>query len=202
MHPRSAACSWTCLRRTGSSSCRRNGCATSASGMQITSPASCNPYLSVLSGDANPDNGERGQLSCPEWRPACGARRVFSPADLAASSAGNGRSNEDKGGGPESRTGGNKKKPRRQGMEPWFGGERPGKQAPERGRSEGNGRPEEGGGCNPRRQRPEKRSDVPESGRPQLVKNKQREEHGTAQLLLQCSGGVCREGYFLLPFNE
>jgi hypothetical protein len=36
----------------------------------------------------------------------------------------------------------------------------------------------------------------------ELVKNKQREEHGTARLLLQCSGGVCREGYFLLPFNE
>jgi hypothetical protein len=36
----------------------------------------------------------------------------------------------------------------------------------------------------------------------QLVKIKQREEHGTARLLLQCSGGVCREGYFLLPFNE
>jgi hypothetical protein len=35
-----------------------------------------------------------------------------------------------------------------------------------------------------------------------LVKTKQREEHGTARLLLQCSGGVCREGYFLLPFNE
>ncbi len=33
----------------------------------------------------------------------------------------------------------------------------------------------------------------------QLVKNKQCEEHGTARLLLQCSGGVCREGYFLLP---
>ncbi len=36
----------------------------------------------------------------------------------------------------------------------------------------------------------------------QLVKNKQREEHGTARQPLQCSGGVCREGYFLLPFNE
>ena len=36
----------------------------------------------------------------------------------------------------------------------------------------------------------------------QLVKIKQREEHGTARLLLQCSGGLCREGYFLLPFNE
>ncbi len=35
-----------------------------------------------------------------------------------------------------------------------------------------------------------------------LVKNKQREEHGMARLLLQCSGGVCREGYFLLPHNE
>jgi hypothetical protein len=39
-------------------------------------------------------------------------------------------------------------------------------------------------------------------GLQQLVKNKQREEHGTARLLLQCSGGVCHEGYFLLPFNE
>ena len=36
----------------------------------------------------------------------------------------------------------------------------------------------------------------------QLVKNMQREEHGTARQPLQCSGGVCREGYFLLPFNE
>ena len=36
----------------------------------------------------------------------------------------------------------------------------------------------------------------------QLVKNKQREGHGTARLLLQCSGGVCREGLFLLPYNE
>ena len=38
--------------------------------------------------------------------------------------------------------------------------------------------------------------------RQKLVKIKQREEHGTARLLLQCSGGVCCEGYFLLPFNE
>jgi len=36
----------------------------------------------------------------------------------------------------------------------------------------------------------------------ELVKIKQREEHGTAWLLLQCSGGVCREGLFLLPYNE
>jgi hypothetical protein len=86
-------------------------------------------------------------------------------------------------------------------MEYRVGGERPGRQTPERGRSEGNGRPEEGSGRDPR-QRPKKRSDVPESRRPQLVKNKQREKHGTAQLLLQCSGGVCREGYFLLPYNE
>jgi hypothetical protein len=45
-------------------------------------------------------------------------------------------------------------------------------------------------------------SDVPESGHQKLVKNKQREEHGTARLLLQCSGGVCREGFFILPYNE
>jgi hypothetical protein len=86
-------------------------------------------------------------------------------------------------------------------MESWFGGERPGRQAPERGRSEGNGCPEEGSGRDPR-QRPKKSSDVPEDRLHQLVKNRQREEHGTAQLLLQCSGGVCREGYFLLPYNE
>jgi hypothetical protein len=66
---------------------------------------------------------------------------------------------------------------------------------------EDNGRLEEGSGRDPR-QRPKKRSDVPENGRPQLVKNKQREEHGTARLLMQFSGGVCREGYFLLPYNE
>jgi hypothetical protein len=35
-----------------------------------------------------------------------------------------------------------------------------------------------------------------------LVKIKQREEHGTARLLLQCSGGVCREGFLFLPFND
>ncbi len=35
-----------------------------------------------------------------------------------------------------------------------------------------------------------------------LVKIKKREEHGMARLLLQCSGGVCHEGYLLLPFNE
>jgi hypothetical protein len=86
-------------------------------------------------------------------------------------------------------------------MEPRLWGERPGRQTPERGRAESNGRPEEGSGCD-QRQRPKKRPDVPKGGRPQLVKNKQREEHGTAQLLLQCSGGVCREGYFLLPYNE
>ncbi len=86
-------------------------------------------------------------------------------------------------------------------MESRFGGERSGKQALKRGRPEGNGCPEEGSGRDPR-QRPKKRSDVPEDGRPKLIKNKQQEEHGTARLLLQCSGGVCREGYFLLPYNE
>ncbi len=35
-----------------------------------------------------------------------------------------------------------------------------------------------------------------------LVKTKQWEEHGTARLLLQCSGGVCCEGFLLLPFNN
>ena len=87
-------------------------------------------------------------------------------------------------------------------MESWYGGERPRQQAKERSRLESDGRLEKG--CNrDQRQRPEKRSDVPKSGHQQeLVKIKQREEHGTARLLLQCSGGVCREGYFLLPFNE
>jgi hypothetical protein len=46
------------------------------------------------------------------------------------------------------------------------------------------------------------RSGVPESGHQKLVKIKQREEHGTARLLLQCNGGVCREGFLLLPYNE
>jgi hypothetical protein len=86
-------------------------------------------------------------------------------------------------------------------MEPWIGGERPRRQTLKRGRPEGNGCFEEGCGRD-QRQRPEKRSDVPESRHPQLVRNKQWEEHGTARLLLQCSGGVCRHGYFLLPFNE
>jgi hypothetical protein len=86
-------------------------------------------------------------------------------------------------------------------MVPQSGVERPGRQTPERGRSEGNGCPEEGSGGDPR-QRPKKRSDVPENGHPQLVKNKRQEEHGTARLFLQCSVGVCCEGYFLLPYNE
>ncbi len=86
-------------------------------------------------------------------------------------------------------------------MESWLGRWRPRQQAQERGGPEGNGRLEEG--CRrDQRQRPEKRSDVPENGHSQLVKIKQREEHGTARLLLQCSGGMCSEGYFLLPFNE
>jgi hypothetical protein len=63
-------------------------------------------------------------------------------------------------------------------MEPRHRGERPGRQTPERGRSESDGRIEKGSGCGPR-QRPKKGSEVPESGHPQLVKNKQREEHGT-----------------------
>jgi hypothetical protein len=86
-------------------------------------------------------------------------------------------------------------------MESRLRGKRPGRQAPERGRSEGNGCPEEGSGRD-QRQRPKKRSDVPEDRLQKLVKDKQREEHGTARLLLQCSGGVCHEGYFLLPYNE
>jgi hypothetical protein len=84
---------------------------------------------------------------------------------------------------------------------PGSGGKWPGGQTQERGRSKGDGRAEEGSICDPR-QRPKKGPDVQENGRPQLVKNKQWEEHGTARLLLQCSGGVCREGYFLLPYNE
>jgi hypothetical protein len=72
---------------------------------------------------------------------------------------------------------------------------------PSRDRTEGDGCSEEGCRCD-QRQRPEKRSAVPESRHQKLVKIKQREEHGTARLLLQCSGGVCRKGYILLPFNE
>jgi hypothetical protein len=86
-------------------------------------------------------------------------------------------------------------------MEPRLRGERPGRQTPERGRSESDGHTEEGSRCDPR-QRPKKRPDVPESWHSQLVKKKQQEEHGPARLLLQCSGRVCRGGYFLLPYNE
>jgi hypothetical protein len=63
-------------------------------------------------------------------------------------------------------------------MEPRLRGEWPGGQAQERDRSKGDGRTEEGSRCDPR-QRPKKEPDVPENGHPQLVKNKQREEHGT-----------------------
>jgi hypothetical protein len=63
-------------------------------------------------------------------------------------------------------------------MEPRLWGERPGRQTLERDRSESDGRTEERSGCDSR-QKPKKRPDVPEGGHPQLVKNKQREEHGT-----------------------
>jgi len=32
--------------------------------------------------------------------------------------------------------------------------------------------------------------------------SQEREEHVTARLLLQCSGGVCREGFIFLPCNN
>jgi hypothetical protein len=79
--------------------------------------------------------------------------RFLVPVDLAASAARDGR------------TRGKKERLRRRRREPRLRGEQPGKETPERGRPEGNRRPEEGSGCDPR-QRPKKRSDVPESGRP------------------------------------
>ena len=52
-----------------------------------------------------------------------------------------------------------------------------------------------------RRKRPKEGPIVPENRCKKLV-SKQREEHGTARLLLQCSGGVCREGFLFLPCNN
>ncbi len=145
----------------------------------------------------NPGGRGRGQSSSPTQGLACGARRAVGLADFTASPAGNGKSVEDKGGDPKKGAGGGKNL-RKERMEPRLRGERLGRQTQERGRSEGDGRTEEGGRRIPR-QRPKKRPDVPESWHPQLVKNKQREEHRTGSATPAVQRGSAGEAIFCCP---